>query len=109
MLLYVTYKLRESSSVQEFLRWSREQDIPATRNLPAVRYFNNGQDTNDERAFIEFIEVDTSIVMSVEAWNMHVASHMPKRGQEMFAEFVDLGSLNINEYRQTLEPEVPPR
>jgi hypothetical protein len=101
MLLFVSYELRPSTDIDEFRRWSRETDIPATRALPGVRYFAGAKDLQSERRFIEFIQVDDSVAHDADSWNDHVSKTMPLSGQEQFGKYVDVSTVAIVKYDET--------
>jgi hypothetical protein len=106
VFILVKYELKPETSENEFLAWSQEEDLSATRAIPGVTYFTAGRASGTNRSFAEFIGVDRRVIPSVEAWNKHVAEHMPKEGQAKFAEFVDLNSLQLVAYEENSEAKI---
>lgn len=101
MLLFVSYELLKGTDTAEFRRWSRDIDIPATRELPGVVYFAGAKDREQDNKFIEFIQISDSVATTPEAWMAHVAEHMPQTGQAQFESYVDVATVKITAFDET--------
>ena len=95
MRIFVLYRLRDSVSLDDYRRWSVEEDQPTLRTFGEISGFHVHQATAAAGSTASYSIVETIDVESAEAWEAITKADAVKALQPAFERYVDPDSLCI--------------
>jgi hypothetical protein len=101
--VFITYRIRDGVSREEYRKWSRERDQPTASRQPGVRKYDiyEIEGTDEGEPWTDIVEV-----IEADSWEAWLAVDELPEMKDAYQEFVDISQPDsvTNIYGRKIEP-----